>query len=200
MKKNVSSGVITLIAVLVVAATIGIWAMNTYNGFVTLRTDTQGGWAQVETQYQRRADLVPQLVAVVEGAADFEKSVLVDVTEARTNWLNTAADPNATIDDNIQASSSFDSAFSRLLVTVEAYPTLTATEAFITLQSQLEGTENRVAVARQDYNDLVRVYNTAIELVPASMVAGMFDFDAFPFFESKDGAEDAPEVEFEFGE
>ncbi len=174
--------------------------MGTYNNFITLRTSTETGWAQVETQYQRRADLVPQLVATVEGAADFEQSVLTEVTEARTNWQNAANDPGASLDDQMAASSAFDSAFSRLLVTVEAYPTLTATEAFITLQSQLEGTENRIAVARQDYNNLVRVYNTAIELVPASIVASVFNFDEFPFFESAEGAEDAPEVEFEFGE
>ncbi len=194
MKKGLSTGVIALLVLAGVVLVFGGWVMSTYNGFVTLRNSADTGWAQIETQYQRRADLIPQLVATVEGAADFEQGVLTAVTEARTNWLNAAS--GASIDDEMAASSALDSALSRLLVTVEAYPTLTATEGFITLQSQLEGTENRIAVARADYNELVRQYNTATDLVPGSIVAGFFSFDDYPFFEAAQGSEAAPVIDF----
>ena len=196
-KAGLGAGAAILGFLAIVVVITLVWVMNTYNGLVELRIDTDGGWAQVETQYQRRADLIPQLVATVQGAADFEEDVLTAVTEARTNWLDTSSSPTATIDDEIAASSQFDSALSRLLLTVENYPTLTATEGFLTLQSQLEGTENRVAVARKDYNELVTVYNTAIQVVPAKLVATWFSFDLYPFFEAQEGAEEAPEVEFE---
>ena len=185
-------------AVVLILVVIVAWLFGTYNNFVQLRTGADAMWAQIETQYQRRADLIPQLVSTVQGAANFESGVLVDVTEARTQWLNTQSNPNATIDEQISASASMDSALSRLLVTVESYPTLTATEGFITLQSQLEGTENRVAVARRDYNESVRVYDAAVQLIPGRFVAGMFGFTAYPYFESSEGAQNAPAVQFEF--
>ncbi|PJE76515.1 LemA family protein [Candidatus Uhrbacteria bacterium CG10_big_fil_rev_8_21_14_0_10_48_16] len=198
MKKQLSLSLIILCVLGLIGLAVVFWLVGTYNEFVTLRTSADSGWAQVETQYQRRADLIPQLVATVEGAAGFEKSLLVEVTEARTNWLNTQSSSTATREDQISASNSFDSALSRLLVTMEAYPAVTATENFVALQSQLEGTENRIAVARKDYNDLVRLYNTAIQLIPGRFVAGMFGFIAYPYFESAEGTEVAPIVEFEF--
>jgi LemA protein len=198
MKKNLSTPVIAMGLFAAGVIIIALWVMGTYNSFIGLRENTDTAWAQVETQYQRRADLVPQLVATVRGAADFEESVLTQVTEARTNWQNTASNESATIEDQIAASASFDSALSRLLVTVESYPVLTATSGFLTLQSQLEGTENRVSVSRFDYNTVAKDYNIATQLVPAVFIANIFGFDEFPLFESKEGAEDAPEVNFDF--
>lgn len=196
MKSTKHIGLIALGAVALIILGLIVWVMNIYNGFITLQTTVDEGWAQVETQYQRRADLIPNLIATVQGAADFEEGVLTEVTEARTNWLNTSADSSASIDDQMAAAQGFDSALARLLVTVENYPTLTATENFLGLQSQLEGTENRISVARRDYNALVTDYNVAVRVVPANIIAGMFGFEAYPFFESDEGAEEAPVVEF----
>lgn len=196
MKKQLSTSSMILGGLGLVVVAVVFWLVGTYNGFIQLRNGVDTGWAQVETQYQRRADLIPQLVATVEGAANFEKGVLVQVTEARTNWLNAQSSATASREDQIAASSAFDSAVSRLLVTVEAYPNITATENFVTLQSQLEGTENRIAVARKDYNEIVRPYNTSIELVPGRFVAGMFGFVTYPYFEATAGAEVAPVIEF----
>ncbi|MBU0981821.1 LemA family protein [Patescibacteria group bacterium] len=186
--------------VLGVVVLIVLWIVSSYNSIINVQAEVQNAWAQVEVQYQRRADLIPQLVGTVEGAADFEKSTLTAVTEARTNWLNTSQDPNASFQDQIASANSFDSALSRLLVTVESYPTLTATDTFKTLQSQLEGTENRVAVARKDFNDVAKVYNVKIRRVPMNFFAKAFGFEEYPFFESTQGSEVAPTVEFDFSE
>ncbi len=181
-----------------VVVVIALWVMGVYNGLVTMRTQIDANWAQVEVQYQRRADLIPQLVSTVQGAANFEQGTLVAVTEARTQWLNTKNDPNASLDSQIQSANNFDSALSRLLVTVESYPQLTATETFKTLQDQLEGTENRVAVARKDFNETVTPYNVKTQRFPGNIVAKLFGFDKYPFFESAAGSENAPEVKFDF--
>src|SRR3989338_10778739 len=115
---------------------LGLWMVSIYNGLVTKEGSVQSTWAEVEVQYQRRSDLVPELVATVQGAADFEQSTLTEVTEARTNWLTTSSNPDASVEDQIAAAGTFDSAFARLLVSVEAYPDLTATENFQTLRSE----------------------------------------------------------------
>ncbi len=188
------------VAVLGILVVLGLWLMGVYNGLVSAQGNVDNAWAQVEVQYQRRADLIPQLVATVEGAADFESSTLQAVTEARTNWLNVSQDSEASINDQIAASNQFDSALSRLLVTVESYPTLTATEGFITLQSQLEGTENRVSVARKDFNDASTTYNVKIRKFPTNIIAGLFGFEAYDLFEATEGSEEAPTVEFDFGD
>lgn len=188
------------VAVLGILVILGLWLMGVYNGLVAAQGNVDNAWAQVEVQYQRRADLIPQLVATVEGAADFESSTLQAVTEARTNWLNVSQDSEASINDQIAASNQFDSALSRLLVTVESYPTLTATEGFITLQSQLEGTENRVSVARKDFNDASTTYNVKIRKFPTNIIAGLFGFEAYDLFEATEGSEVAPTVEFDFGD
>jgi LemA protein len=188
------------VAVLGILVILGLWLMGVYNGLVSAQGNVDNAWAQVEVQYQRRADLIPQLVATVEGAADFESSTLQAVTEARTNWLNVSQDSEASINDQIAASNQFDSALSRLLVTVESYPTLTATEGFITLQSQLEGTENRVSVARKDFNDASTTYNVKIRKFPTNIIAGLFGFEAYDLFEATEGSEEAPTVEFDFGD
>lgn len=179
---------------------LGWWLMGTYNGLITAEGGVQKSWAQVEAEYQRRADLIPNLVSTVQGAADFEQSTLVEVTEARTKWMDTSADPNASVEDQIAASQAFDSALSRLLVTVESYPTLTATEGFQTFQSQLEGTENRITVARMDYNEVAGTYNIKIRRFPTNLFAGLFGFEGSPLFDAEAGSEDAVDVEFSFGE
>lgn len=178
---------------------LALWMVGQYNTLVALDVEVDKEWSNVEVQYQRRADLVPQLVATVEGAADFESSTLQEVTEARTNWLDTQADPNAGLDEQIAAANSFDSALSRLLVTVEAYPTLTATENFQTLQAELAGTENRVSIAREDYNEAASNYNLGTRRIPMSLFARAFGFDPAPLFDANEGSEDAPTVEFDFG-
>ncbi|MDG1949603.1 MAG: LemA family protein [bacterium] len=199
MKKQLSTSTMILGGIALAALALVMWGVGVYNGLIELRTVNDNAWANVETQYQRRADLIPQLIATVQGAADFEESVLTEVTEARTAWQDTASDASATIDDQMAASSAFDSALSRLLVTVESYPALTATEGFITMQSQLEGTENRIAVSRKDYNDTIQPYNAKVQKVPEVFIANFFGFDQYPYFESDEGSENAPTVEFDFG-
>lgn len=184
--------------VLGVVVILALWLVSSYNGLVTKDGAVQNKWAQVEVDYQRRADLIPQLVSTVQGAADFEQSTLTAVTEARTNWLNTQSDPNATVNDQMAASTQMDSALSRLLVSVESYPTLTATEGFQTLQSQLEGTENRIAVSRMDYNTVATEFNVTIRRIPTNFVAGLFGFTAYTLFESDEGSSSAPDVNFDF--
>ncbi|PIQ76690.1 LemA family protein [Candidatus Peregrinibacteria bacterium CG10_big_fil_rev_8_21_14_0_10_49_24] len=179
-------GIGIIAAVLVLA-----WMALTYNNLIVQRTVVDTAWAGVETQYQRRLDLVPNLVATVEGAANFEKSTFTDVTEAR-NKATSAQTQN----ERIEAYGSFDSALSRLLVTVEAYPQLKATQSFQDLMAQLEGTENRVAVARKDYNEAVRSYTVTVSRFPTVLLARLFGFGPKEFFTSSDDAANAPVVDF----
>lgn len=183
-----------LIVVIVILVLVIGWFASSYNSLVVLQTKIAGEWSNVEVQYQRRADLVPQLVETVKGAANFEKGTLTAVTEARTQWLN--AQSGASRVDEIAAANTFDSALSRLLVTVESYPALTATENFKGLQAQLEGTENRIAVARKNYNDSVLPYNTAILKFPKVFIAKLFGFDTEEYFVASDGSDQAPTVNF----
>ena len=177
------------IAVVVLAA---LWVFSGYNALVTQRQNVDTAWSKVETQYQRRFDLVPNLQATVAGAADFEKDTLTAVTAARTQWQN--ADSR---EGRVEAAGQFDSALSRLLVTVEAYPQLQATQAFRDFMTQLEGTENRIATARLDYNDAVRDYNLAVRRLPGAILAGLFGFHPEPGFEASEGSENAPTVNFD---
>jgi LemA protein len=180
--------------VLAVIALIAIWLIVSYNGLVTAKGFVENQWAQVETQYQRRVDLVPNLVSTVKGAAQFEQSTFLQVTEARSAWAQakTAGDRGQLI----QAATNFDSALSRLLVTVEAYPQLQATQAFRDLMTQLEGTENRISVARKDYNDSVFSYNVRVRKFPGNISAAIFGFQAEQSFEAVPGSETAPTVDF----
>ncbi|MEK9159839.1 MAG: LemA family protein [Patescibacteria group bacterium] len=189
-----------LLIVLGVVFMIGAWVMGVYNGLVQEEGNVQANWAQVEVQYQRRSDTVAQLLPTVEATAEFEQDTLTEIVEARSAWAQTADDSTATIEDQIAATQSFDSAFSRLLVTVEAYPTLTATESFQAFQATLEGNENRIAVARKDFNDAAAQYNITLRTFPTKLIAGFFDFDEYPLLESDEGTEDAPEIEFNIGE
>lgn len=179
-----------VIAVIVILA---LWMLSTYNGLVEARGAVDGAWAQVETQYQRRFDLVPNLVSTVKGAASFEQTTLTQITEARTKWMG--AGGNRT--EQISAAEGFDSALSRLLVTVEAYPQLQATQAFRDLMTQLEGTENRISVARKDFNDAVLNYNVRVRRFPTNLAAGIFGFVPEDFFDAVAGSENAPPVHFD---
>lgn len=167
------------------------WLWNSYNGLVRERSIVDKMWAGVETQYQRRLDLVPNLVATVRGAADFERGTITDVTEARARVMGAASQ-----EERMAALTEFDGALSRLLVTVEAYPQLRATQAFQDLMAQLEGTENRIAVARKDYNDAVQQYTVSITVFPRVLAARLFGFGPRPYFEAAEGAEIVPAVDF----
>lgn len=180
--------------VVVVAVLSALWLGVSYNRFVRLRGVVSTAWSQVETQYQRRIDLIPNLVATVKGAANFEQSTFVQVTEARSAWAQAKAIGDRS--QEIAAAGSFDSAFSKLLVTVEAYPQLQATQAYRDLMTQLEGTENRVSVARKDYNDAVFSYNVAIQSFPGLIAAHVLGFTSQVPFTASAGAENAPAVDF----
>lgn len=171
-----------------------LWVVAGYNGLIGAKAVVDNKWADVETQYQRRADLVPNLVATVKGAAKFEQDTFKDVTEARSAWAQ--AKQVGDRSQEIQAATNFDSALSRLLVTVEAYPQLQATQAFRDLMTQLEGTENRVAVARRDYNEAVQGYNVKVQTFPGNLLARMFGFAPQKSFEAAPGSENAPKVDF----
>ncbi len=182
---------------------IGIlMAISAYNTMVNKDEKAAEAWSQVQNVYQRRADLVPQLVATVKGAADFEKSTLNEVISARAAATSVTIDPaNATPEQLAafqKAQDQLSSSLSRLLVTVERYPELKANQNFRDLQAQLEGTENRIAVERKKFNEAVQDYNQTIRRFPKNIFAGMFGFEKRAYFEAAPGAEKAPEVKFEF--
>ncbi len=187
---NTSSGFRWYAAIALVVV-LFLWVAASYNGLVGAKGAVENSWANVETQYQRRLDLVPNLVNTVKGAANFEQSTFTAVTAARSQWQ---AAP--TREGKIAAADQFEGALSRLLVTVEAYPQLQATQAFRDLMTQLEGTENRISTARKDYNDAVVSYNVAIRTFPRNMLAGMFGFTAEKPFAAAPGADQAPVVNF----
>lgn len=192
---------IGFIALLVVG---GLLVMSSYNRLVSLQQGTDAQWAQVQNVYQRRADLVPNLVSTVSGAANFEKSTLIAVTDARASVgrvqlpAGTAPTDPAQLAAFQQAQGQLGSALSRLLVVSEQYPSLKATANFVELQSQLEGTENRIAVERGRFNDIVQAYDTAIRRFPAVILAGMFGFTNRPYFSATAGSETPPKVQFDF--
>lgn len=199
MKKY--SVVLLVVAVVIVVAA---WFVALYNGLVRKDEAAQAAWSQVENVYQRRMDLVPNLVNTVKGSADFERSTLQDVVEARAAATQVKVDAENLTSENIanfqKAQDALGSSLSRLLVTVERYPDLKSSQNFRDLQAQLEGTENRIAVERKNFNEAVRSYNTAIRRFPRNIVAGMFGFEKKGYFEAAQGAENAPEVSFDFGE
>lgn len=186
--------------VLVIGLSIG----GIYNRLVRLQQGSNAAWAQVQNQYQRRADLVPNLVSTVAGAANFERSTLDDVVRARASVgqvrLSAATAPTnpQQLAQFEQAQNQLGSALSRLLVVSERYPTLRATESFRDLQAQLEGTENRISVERRRFNEAVQAYDTEIRSFPAVILAGMFGFTSRPYFSAVAGAEKPPTVKFNF--
>ncbi|MFZ1217838.1 MAG: LemA family protein [Chthoniobacterales bacterium] len=177
---------------------------GTYNNLVTLEQTVNKKWADVQSVYQRRADLIPNLVSTVQGAANFEKSTLTEVTNARASVGQVKLDPTkaptdaAELEKFQQAQGQLSTALSRLLVVSENYPELKATQAFQDLQRQLEGTENRISVERNNFNTAVQAYNTALATFPTNMLNKMFGFKERPFFTAAPGAEKAPEVKFDF--
>jgi LemA protein len=193
----------TWIVLAVIAAVILIiflWFKSSYNGLVVLDENVKGKWANVESQYQRRADLIPNLVNTVKGYADFEKSTLTQVMEARANATKITISPEKLDENSIQkfqnAQNQVSSALGRLMAVAENYPNLKANQNFLDLQSQLEGTENRITVARNDFNADVKIYNQTIRKFPQMIFASMFGFEKAAYFEADKGAEKAPEVKF----
>ncbi len=184
-----------------VGISLVVWGTRTYNHFVALEQRVDQAWSDVENVYQRRLDLIPNLVETVKGVAGFEKETYTAVAEARAQAGAVRITPEMLRDPQAlarfdQAQGALSSALSRLLVTVERYPDLKANQNFLDLQAQLEGTENRIAVARKRFNEAVREYNTAIRRVPARLIAGLAGFESRAFFAASPGAETAPKVEF----
>lgn len=189
-----------LIAVIVVVLILGFVGCGKYNGLVQKDEGVKESWAQVESQYQRRADLIPNLVSTVKGAADFEKSTLTAVIEARSKATQTTINAGELTPENIAkfqgAQDQLSSALSRLLVTVEQYPQLKANQNFLELQAQLEGTENRIGVARNNFNTVVKEYNQDVRTFPNNIFAGIFGFSQKGYFTAAAGSEKAPSVQF----
>jgi LemA protein len=196
-------GVLVVLVIFVLAAVA--MAGGGYNHLVKLQQAADSQWAQVQNVYQRRADLIPNLVSTVSGAANFEKSTLTEVTEARASVGQVKINPNTAPTDPAQlaafeqAQGQLSSALSRLLVVSERYPDLRATEGFQELQAQLEGTENRISVERRDFNTAVQNYDTAIKSFPAVFYAGAFGFQPKPYFSATPGSDTPPKVQFDFG-
>lgn len=199
MKKNTLIAIFSIVIVLIVLI---LFPVKQYNKMIREEENVTQSWGQVENVYQRRADLIPNLVNTVKGVADFEQSTLQAVIEARAKATSMNIDPTQLSEDNIaafqKAQDALSSSLSRLLVTVERYPELKATQNFLELQSQLEGTENRITVERKKFNEAVQQYNTLIRRFPANIIAKIFGFDKKGYFQATEGAEIAPEVQFEF--
>jgi len=196
---------VVLVIILFVALIIGLSFGSTYNRLVTLDQDVNKKWGDVQSVYQRRADLIPNLVNTVSGAANFEKSTIVEVTNARASVGRVQLDSNKAPTDPAQleqfqaAQGQLSNALSRLLVVVERYPELTATQTFKELQVQLEGTENRISVERNNFNGSVQNYNTVLQRFPTNVIGGMFGFRPRPFFAVQAGTAKTPVVYFNFG-
>lgn len=192
----------TIITIVAIVAAVAIYAVSAYNSMVKMDENVTAAWAQVETQYQRRADLIPQLVNVVKGAADYERKTLESVIEARSKATSIQLTADDLTEENLakfqKAQDQLSSALSHLMAIHEAYPELKANENFRDLQAQLEGTENRIAVARKDFNESVQSYNSYIRRFPKNIFAGMFGFSQKAYFKSAEGAEKAPDVNFNF--
>ncbi|KPM31139.1 LemA family protein [Croceitalea dokdonensis DOKDO 023] len=193
---------IPLVVIGVLIFVLGSWYINTNNTLVDMKGQATKQWANVESSYQRRSDLIGNLVKTVQGAADFERGTLTDVIEARSKATATTIDIDNLTPEKLaqfqQAQSGLSSALSRLLVTVERYPDLKANQNFLELQSQLEGTENRINVERNRFNDLAGEYNIKIEKIPTNIIAGIAGFEALALFKSNPGSENAPDVDFNF--
>ena len=196
MKKTwIILAVIALVIFMVVS-----WYFGTYNKMVGMDEGVKSQWSQVENVYQRRSDLIPNLVNTVKGYADFEKETLTQVVEARAKATQVTVDPNKldaqSIQNFQQAQTGLSSALGRLMVVMEKYPDLKANQNFLDLQSQLEGTENRITVERQKFNESAQVYNAYIRKIPNSIIAGMGGFEKKAYFEAEKGAEKSPQVQF----
>ena len=190
----------SIIIIIAVVAVIVIWAVSMYNGLVTMDESVNSQWANVETQYQRRADLIPNLVNTVKGYASHEKETLEGVVEARSKATQMQVNANDLTPEKLaeyqKAQGAVTSALGKLLAITENYPDLKANQNFLELQAQLEGTENRINAARTNFNNAAQAYNTAIRRFPKSLFASMFGFDKHAYFEAAEGTETAPTVSF----
>ncbi len=197
MKKGCLIAIVAAVAI--VLACFG-WVKSTYNGFVQQQEGVEAAWAQVENVYQRRADLIPNLVATVKGYAKHEQETLDKVVSARAKATQITVDPTNLTAESLkkyqEAQGELGSALGKLLAITENYPDLKANENFLQLQAQLEGTENRITVERKTFNEVAQTYNSAIRQFPGNILAGMFGFERKPYFEAESGAEKAPKVEF----
>ena len=184
----------------IIVGVVILWLMSLYNGLISSRENVNSKWANVEAQYQRRSDLIPNLVATVKGAADFEKSTLEAVVQARANATSIKVDPNDLTPEKLQefqrAQGQLSSALGRLLAIAENYPQLKAVANFSELQAQLEGTENRINEARRQFNEAAQAYNTSRHRFPRNLVASIFGFKEKPYFTADPGTEKAPSVKF----
>jgi LemA protein len=195
---------IVLLVLFLIFGMIGCSGCNNYNKFVEAGQTVDAKWAEVQSNYQRRADLIPNLVKTVEGAANFEKSTLKEVVEARAKATSMQVTPEILNNPEMfkkfeQVQGQLSSALSRLMVVVEKYPELKANENFLQLQAQLEGTENRIKFSRDEYSKAVREYNVLVKRFPAIIWANIFGFKEKPYFQAQAGAENAPSVNFNFG-
>ena len=190
----------TVIIVVVIAIALGMYGCSSYNGLVDKDTQVEKSWANVQTQYQRRADLIPNLVNTVKGAANFEKSTLTAVIQARASATGINLNADQLTPENIQkfqaAQDQLSGSLSRLLAVAENYPQLRATQNFSELQAQLEGTENRITVARNDFNGTATSYNQSVRSFPNNIFAGVFGFQRKGLFEASRAAQNAPTVQF----
>ena len=200
MKRGLIVFLVILAVIFIFVFAIFRWGMNTYNSMVSNREAVTSQWGNVQTQYQRRMDLIPNFVNTVKGAANFEQKTLTDVIEARANATKVTVDPKNLTPEMLanfqKAQGGVSSALGRLMVVVEKYPELKATQNFRDLQTELEGTENRIATERKKFNDLAQAYNVTIQRFPASIIAGIGHFTEKPYFQAAEGADKAPEVKF----
>ncbi|MBR5814154.1 MAG: LemA family protein [Bacteroidaceae bacterium] len=188
------------IMIIVIIAVVAIWAVTGYNGLVKADEAVSTAWSNVENQYQRRADLIPNLVNTVKGYASHEKETLDAVMSARARATQVTVNADELTPEKLQeyqkAQGEVGAALGRLLAVTEAYPDLKANQNFMELQAQLEGTENRITVERRNFNEVAKSYNTSIRTFPRNLLAGMFGFEKRPYFEAQEGAEKAPVVQF----
>lgn len=189
MKKSVLITILVIVAILVIG---GITIGSTYNNILAKSESVDGKFADIDTQLQRRADLIPNLVNTVKGFTNHEQEVIDSVTEARSKLSGASS-----IQDKAAANSELTSALNRLLVVVENYPDLKSSQNFIQLSDELAGTENRISVARKNYNDAVKEYNLSVQKFPTNIIAGMFNFEKKPYFEASEGSQNAPTVNFD---
>ena len=189
-----------IIALLVVAAAVVLWGVMAYNGVISAEENVAGKWGNVQNVYQRRADLIPNLVATVRGYAEHERATLEDITNVRARATQTTVNANNLTPEKLrefqQTQAELSAALGRLIAISENYPDLKASQNFLELQAQLEGTENRINVERRNFNESAQQYNTKIRRFPTSILAGLFGFDKKPYFEAETGSEAAPQVQF----
>jgi LemA protein len=189
--KKIPGSLIAVIAIVLIVVIGASWYITTRNRLVSLETETEALWAQVENQLQRRYDLIPNLVATVQGYADQESEIFIEIAEARSRLGGASG-----VSETAEAAGALDSALSRLLVIVENYPQLKSDSNFRSLQDELAGTENRLAVARMNYNEAVREFNRSVRIFPASIVAGAMGYESLDYFEINEEARSAPKVQF----